>query len=78
MVKIRRNAAQCLQCNDVIESTDSNQTVECSCGAIKITGGTKMVRHLKGGKNLRQLVEYEPIVVQQPDEQPAYEPMADE
>lgn len=77
MVKIRRNAAQCLQCNDIIESTDSNPTVECSCGAIKIGGGTHMIRHFKGGKNLRQMTEYEPIVVEQPAGQPPHEPMAD-
>lgn len=76
MVKILRNAAQCLNCNDVIESTDSNPVVECSCGMIKIGGGTKMVRHFKGGKMLKQLTEYEPIVVDQSEVKP-HEPMAD-
>ena len=63
--RIKRNAAQCLMCNDVIESTDGQQHVECSCGNLAITGGSRMIRVLRGKPKMRSLVEYHPITPSQ-------------
>ena len=44
MDKIIRNRIRCRQCGDVIESTEENLYVKCSCGCCAVDGGTKMMR----------------------------------
>jgi hypothetical protein len=36
----RKNRAKCLECGDVIESSDVETWIECSCGSLKIRGGS--------------------------------------
>ena len=42
--RIIRNAAQCLKCNDIIESTHRHDFVSCKCGCIFVDGGHEYVR----------------------------------
>jgi len=42
--KLVRNAAKCLNCNDVIESKHVHDFVSCSCGDIFIDGGLEYTR----------------------------------
>jgi hypothetical protein len=42
--KITKNAAQCLQCFDVIESRHRHDYVTCSCGSISVDGGLAYLR----------------------------------
>ena len=39
-----RNRAQCLNCEDVIESTYTHDFVSCKCGAIFVDGGPSYMR----------------------------------
>lgn len=45
--KIKRNAARCLKCGDVIESKHRHDFRACSCGAIFVDGGLDYLR--RGG-----------------------------
>ena len=63
MKKIKRNAAQCRKCGDIIESKSRCQIVRCSCGAIYIDGGKHYLkRGFKESKDdLIELAEYEEV-----------------
>ncbi len=63
MKKIKRNAAQCRKCGDIIESKSRTQVVKCSCGAIFIEGGKHYLkRGFKDSKDdLIELAEYEEV-----------------
>lgn len=39
----KKNRAKCLDCGDVIESDSVTDWTECSCGMIKIRGGTSFL-----------------------------------
>jgi hypothetical protein len=47
---IKRNIAQCLECNDIIESKYRHDFVQCSCGNIFVDGGTDYIR--SGARNI--------------------------
>lgn len=47
-MKIKRNAAQCYKCKDIIESKSVHDFVECKCGAIFVDGGHEYLR--RGGE----------------------------
>ena len=34
-----RNRAKCKLCNDIIESTDNKDVIDCKCGEISVMGG---------------------------------------
>lgn len=53
MQKIKRNAARCRLCRDVIESKFRHDFVECCCGAIFVDGGTDYLR--RGAKDLNNI-----------------------
>lgn len=36
----KKNRAKCLNCEDVIDSTSATEWTECSCGCLKIRGGS--------------------------------------
>ncbi len=56
---IKRNAAQCLKCDDVIESKHVHQFVRCSCGEIFVDGGKEYLRRgANSFDNLIDLSEY--------------------
>lgn len=42
--KIKRNAARCKKCGDVIESTYRHDFKKCSCGGIMVDGGKDYLR----------------------------------
>lgn len=42
---IIRNAAKCLDCGDVIESTHRHDWRQCSCGHAFVDGGKEYIRH---------------------------------
>lgn len=45
LIRITRNAAECVHCHTVVESTHDSHTVGCACGAIAVAGGhTRLVR----------------------------------
>lgn len=46
---IIRNAAQCLDCGDTIESTHRHDFKQCSCGNVFVDGGLDYLRY--GWKN---------------------------
>ena len=58
--KIKRNAAQCKKCGDIIESKVRSMPVKCSCGAIMIDGGKYyLIRECADSKDdLIDLVEW--------------------
>lgn len=54
--KIIRNAAQCLNCLDIIESTHVHDFVTCQCGAISVDGGKEYIKRcVKPGAKLKDL-----------------------
>lgn len=44
MAKLKRNAARCLSCGDVIESKRVHNYVKCGCGKIAVDGGLEYAR----------------------------------
>jgi len=58
--KIKRNAAQCLLCNDIIESKHRHDFVSCSCGNIAVDGGLDYIRRVGTLKKYVDLSEYYP------------------
>ena len=46
MTKLIKNAAECPQCHDVIESTHRHDFKSCRCGGISVDGGLEYVRRL--------------------------------
>lgn len=49
MEKIIKNAVQCLECNDIIESESRWDFKFCSCGNIAVDGGTNYLRRVGHG-----------------------------
>ena len=39
MKKILKNKIKCLRCGEIIESKETNDFVECSCGSVAVDGG---------------------------------------
>lgn len=63
-MKLIRNRAKCLLCNDIIESKHRHDFVSCSCGNIFIDGGLEYSRGgAKDMKSFQGLCEYEDIFV---------------
>lgn len=44
MRRIKRNAAKCVRCGDIIESTYTHDFVTCSCGKVSVDGGKSYLR----------------------------------
>lgn len=66
--RIIRNAAQCLKCNDIIESTHRHDFVCCRCGAIFVDGGHEYVRAgADNWTNFKSLVESEDYIREETD-----------
>lgn len=57
--KIIKNAAKCLKCGDIIESTHRHDFKFCSCGSIFVDGGKEYLR--RGGElnDIEDMSEYE-------------------
>lgn len=54
--RIVRNAAECLQCGEVIESKHRHDFVTCKCGASSVDGGKSYLRRV--GMGMRDLSEF--------------------
>lgn len=55
--KIITNKAQCLLCNDIIESTHCHDFKECKCGACAVDGGHDYLKRLGNHNLIRELSE---------------------
>lgn len=49
-------------CKQIIESTSDTVGVECKCGTIRILGGLRFIRVLRGNGKIKHLVEYREVV----------------
>jgi hypothetical protein len=57
--KIIKNAAQCLSCNDIIESKHRHDFVTCRCEKLSVDGGHDYLRRVGDFENSLDLSEYE-------------------
>jgi hypothetical protein len=39
----KKNRAKCLNCDDIVESKNLDDWIECSCGSLKIRGGSSFL-----------------------------------
>ena len=58
-MKIIKNAARCLNCNDVIESKHRHDFVTCTCGKLSVDGGHDYLKRAGDIKNYKELSEQE-------------------
>lgn len=56
---LKRNAAQCLLCNDIIESTHRHDFKYCKCGNVAVDGGLEYCRRAFRTDKYRNLIEYD-------------------
>lgn len=62
MEKITRNAVQCLDCNNIIESTHRHDFKYCSCGNVAVDGGHEYLRRCYNNlSKIKELSEYTTI-----------------
>lgn len=59
MKRITRNAAKCLKCGDVVESTSRHELVWCSCRAMAVDGGHEYLRRLGAREDFEDMSEFE-------------------
>jgi len=57
--KLIKNAAQCLSCNDIIESKHRHDFVSCKCGELCVDGGLDYLRRVGNINMCKDLSEYE-------------------
>ena len=59
MKRIIRNAIQCNNCGDIIESQYRHDYVQCKCGECAVDGGHDYLRrcYVRGGKGFKDLSE---------------------
>ena len=59
--RITRNAAQCANCYDIVESKHRHDFVMCKCGAVGVDGGLAYLRRVTNGTDsLIEMCEYGP------------------
>lgn len=56
---IKRNMAQCLLCNEIIESKSLHDFVTCSCGNLSVDGGHDYIERSFLTENYIELSEFE-------------------
>lgn len=71
---IIRNAAQCLECEDIIESTHTHDFKYCSCGNIFVDGGKDYLRRGWGNGDWIDLSEDSEDADWIPEEHPVPRP----
>ena len=58
--RIKRNAARCLACLQVVESKHQHDFRTCECGALSVDGGKAYIRRAWSGKaGYEDMIEYE-------------------
>lgn len=57
-MKVKRNAAKCLKCDDEIESKYTHDFCMCKCGAIFVDGGLSYLRRGGDPEQMLDLTEY--------------------
>ena len=60
-VIITKNAAECVLCNDLIESKYRHDFVTCKCGSISVDGGHSYLRRVGNLKNIIEMSETKEI-----------------
>jgi len=58
-MKIIKNAARCLTCNEIIESKHRHDFVTCKCGKLSVDGGHDYLRRVGELENCEELSEEE-------------------
>ncbi len=61
MKRIKRNAAQCQKCGDIIESKKRLGVVKCSCGSLVIEGGKHYIKRNADPGDYVEMTEYEEV-----------------
>lgn len=56
---IKRNAAKCLSCGDIIESKHRHDFVSCKCHNIAVDGGLDYIRRCGNLEGYEDMSEYE-------------------
>lgn len=62
-VSIKKNAAKCGRCNEVIESKHRHDFVTCSCGGLSVDGGHAYIKRsicVDAGYTYEELSEEDP------------------
>ena len=54
-MQIIRNAAKCLNCNDIVESTHRHDFVMCTCGNLAVDGGKAYLKRSVRGKGVKDM-----------------------
>ena len=71
MIKLIKNAAQCLGCGDVVVSKSRHDYVVCGCGNVAVDGGLDYmpmsVRDLSQYKSLHQYEQVVPTIQTEDD-----------
>jgi len=58
--RITRNAAQCANCYEIVESKHRHDFVMCKCGAVGVEGGLAYLRRIGSPDALIEMCEYGP------------------
>ena len=54
-MQIIKNAAQCLNCNEIVESKHRHDFVRCSCGNVAVDGGKAYLKRSVRGKGIKDM-----------------------
>lgn len=57
-IEIRRNAARCRKCGDVIESSSVHDFRTCGCGSVSVDGGLRYLRRVGDLDLIEELSEW--------------------
>jgi len=59
--RITKNAARCLNCNEIIESKHRHDFVTCKCGKLSVDGGLDYLKRAGDFNNSEELSEEEEV-----------------
>lgn len=54
---VLRNRAKCLACAEIIESTDDDEVIWCSCGNLGVSGGLDYIHRVQRAKGWQEMAE---------------------
>ena len=61
MKRIKKNAARCRKCGDIIESKSRTKVVRCSCRSIAVEGGRYYIKRQGDVADIEEMSEYEEV-----------------